>query len=130
MRHLIQQYYHKWEELHQEHNRIEYSWNQLFITGSLRSIKSKQTGVTITGNNNSLTQPTIILYLVTTWKLTDEQIQLIEKESDSVLFDIDRWTEIDLKDYTKPNEKKLHYGYNFVVQDIVAPGIIESWLKD
>ena len=112
------------------HNRIEDSWNQLFTVGPFGPIHQVQTGVSVSGYNDSLTKPAIILYLVTSKELTIEQIQLIEKQSNSLLFTVDDWTDIDLKGYGEPKDKQKYFGYNFVVRDIVAPDILESWLKD
>ena len=130
MRYLIQQYYNKRAELNMIYNRIEDSWNQLFTVGPFGSIYQVQTGVSVSGYNDSLTKPAIILYLVTSKELTTEQIQLIEKQSNSLLFTVDDWTDIDLLGYGEPKDKQKYFGYNFVVRDIVAPDILESWLKD
>ncbi len=130
MRYLIQQYYNKRAESDMILNRIEDSWNQLFSVGPFGPIYQVQTGVSVSGYNDSLTKPAIILYLVTCKELTTEQIQLIEKQSNSLLFTVDDWTDIDLLGYGEPNEKQKYFGYNFVVRDIVAPDILESWLKD
>ena len=130
MRYLIQQYYSKRAELNQIHNRIEDSWNTLFTVGPFGAIHQVDTGVCVSGHNNSLSKPAIILYLVTVKELTNEQIRLIEKQSNSLLFTVDDWNDIDLKGYGEPKDKQKYFGYNFVVKDIVAPAILESWLKD
>lgn len=123
MRYLIQQYYSKRAELDMIQNRIEDSWNTLFTVGPFGPIHQIQTGVSISGHNDSLTKPTIILYLVTVQELTAEQIRLIEKQSNSrLLFPVDDWTDIDLLGYGEPKDKQ-YFGYNFVVRDIVAPSI-------
>ena len=130
MRYLIQQYYSKRAELDIIQNRIEDSWNTLFTVGPFGPIHQIQTGVSISGHNDSLTKPAIILYLVTVQELTSEQIRLIEKQSNSLLFTVDDWNDIDLLGYGEPNDKQKYFGYNFVVRDIVAPSILGSWLKD